>query len=80
MKKTRRTVLVVVLSFITLVCLQVFSSGHSHVVVVEDNNMLTTQNKSLKSENKKLTHKVSELKIENNNLENKVQELEANND
>ena len=61
--------------FITLVVIQVFSSGHGHVVVVEDNIQLT-------GENKKLTKSVSTLKAANKqltedkaNLENMVSEV-----
>jgi hypothetical protein len=61
--------------FITLVVIQVFSSGHGHVVVVEDNIQLN-------GENKKLTKSVSTLKAANKqltedkaNLENMVSEV-----
>jgi hypothetical protein len=57
------------------VVIQVFSSGHGHVVVVEDNIQLT-------GENKKLTKSVSTLKAANKqltedkaNLENMVSEV-----
>jgi peptidoglycan hydrolase CwlO-like protein len=68
MKKPRRIILGSIAGFIILVCFQVFSSGHSHVVVVDDNNRLTTENKQLTSENKKLTSTVSDLKEENKGL------------
>ena len=56
------------IGFIAIVCLQVFSSGHKHVVVVEDNISLTNENKALTNENKGLKQSVS-------NLESKNQEL-----
>jgi len=51
--------------FILLVILQIFSSGHEHVVVVDDNVHLTGQNKKLTTSNKKLTHSVGKLKAAN---------------
>jgi parvulin-like peptidyl-prolyl isomerase len=51
--------------FILLVILQIFSSGHEHVVVVDDNVQLTGQNKKLTTSNKKLTHSVGKLKAAN---------------
>jgi hypothetical protein len=52
-------------SFILLVILQIFSSGHEHVVVVDDNVQLTGKNKKLTTSNKKLTHSVGKLKAAN---------------
>ena len=57
----KRKLIIVGSLFITLVVMQVFSSGHGHVVVVEDNIQLT-------GENKKLTKSVSRLKAENKEL------------
>ena len=57
------------IGFIAIVCLQVFSSGHKHVVVVEENVSLTNENKALTKENKGLKQSVSELKAENAELE-----------
>jgi hypothetical protein len=68
MKKKRRVILVTAIGFIAIVCLQVFSSGHKHVVVVEENVSLTNENKALTSENKGLKQSVSELKAENQEL------------
>lgn len=68
MKRTRRIILVSIASFIVLVSLQVFSSGHGHVVVVQDNNRLTTENKQLTTQNNKLSGQVNELKQENDEL------------
>ena len=51
--------------FILLVILQIFSSGHEHVVVVDDNVQLTGKNKKLTTSNKKLTHSVGKLKAAN---------------
>ena len=71
----KKKLLIVGSLFITLVVIQVFSSGHGHVVVVEDNIQLT-------GENKKLTKSVSTLKAANKqltedkaNLENMVSEV-----
>jgi len=52
-------------SFILLVILQIFSSGHEHVVVVDDNVQLTGKNKKLTTSNKKLTYSVGKLKAAN---------------
>ena len=68
MKKKRRVILITAIGFIAIVCLQVFSSGHKHVVVVEENVSLTNENKALTSENKGLKQSVSELKAENQEL------------
>ena len=51
--------------FILLIILQIFSSGHEHVVVVDDNVQLTGKNKKLTKSNKKLTHSVGQLKAAN---------------
>ena len=71
----KRKLIIVGSLFIVLVVAQVFSSGHGHVVVVEDNIQLT-------GENKKLTKSVSTLKAANKkltedkaNLENMVSEV-----
>jgi predicted nuclease with TOPRIM domain len=78
----KKKLLIVGISFIALICLQIFSSGHEHVVVVEDNIQLTGENKQLTSANKKLTNSVNQLKEENQeltedkaNLENMVAEV-----
>ena len=68
MKKKRRVIMFTAIGFIAIVCLQVFSSGHKHVVVVEENVSLTNENKALTSENKGLKQSVSELKAENQEL------------
>jgi hypothetical protein len=57
----KRKLLIVGGLFITLVVVQVFSSGHGHVVVVEDNVQLS-------GENKKLTNSVGQLKAANKEL------------
>jgi len=71
----KRKLIIVGSLFIILVVAQVLSSGHGHVVVVEDNIQLT-------GENKKLTKSVSTLKAANKqltedkaNLENMVSEV-----
>lgn len=78
----KKKLLIVGISFVTLVCLQIFSSGHEHVVVVDDNIQLTGENKKLTTANKKLTNSVNQLKAENQdlvedkaNLENMVSEV-----
>jgi hypothetical protein len=54
--------------FILLVILQIFSSGHEHVVVVDDNVQLTGKNKQLTTANTKLTKSVGKLKAANKEL------------
>ena len=61
--------------FIILVVTQVFSSGHGHVVVVEDNIQLTGENKKLTTATKKLTNSVNELKADKENLQDMVSEV-----
>jgi predicted RNase H-like nuclease (RuvC/YqgF family) len=68
MKKKKRLILGLGICFILIVCIQIFSSGHTHVVVVEENVSLTKENKGLKSENRGLKKSVSELKAENKEL------------
>jgi len=65
----KRKLIIVGSLFITLVVMQVFSSGHGHVVVVEDNIQLT-------GENKKLTKSVSTLKAANKQLTEDKENLE----
>jgi hypothetical protein len=78
----KKKLLIVGISFIALICIQIFSSGHEHVVVVDDNIQLTGENKQLTTANKKLTNSVNQLKEENQeltedkaNLENMVAEV-----
>ena len=78
----KKKLLIVGISFIALICIQIFSSGHGHVVVVEDNIQLTGENKKLTTANKKLTNSVNQLTAENEelvedkaNLENMVSEV-----
>ena len=68
MKNPRKIILWSIAGFVILASLQVFSSGHGHVVVVEDNIQLTGENKKLTTANKKLTNSVNELKAENEEL------------
>jgi septal ring factor EnvC (AmiA/AmiB activator) len=77
MKKTRRIILGSIASVVILVCLQVFSSGHSHVVVVDDNNRLTKVNKGLKIENKQLSSTISKLEEDNSELTEDKQNLQS---
>ena len=64
----KKKLLIVGISFVALICFQIFSSGHGHVVVVQDNIHLTGENKKLTTANKKLTNSVNELKAENEEL------------
>lgn len=78
----KKKLLIVGVLFITLVVVQIFSSGTEHVVVVKDNIQLTGENKKLTTANKKLTSSVNQLKAKNQeltedkaNLENMVSEV-----
>jgi uncharacterized protein (DUF3084 family) len=64
----KKKLLIVGALFITIVVIQIFSSGTEHVVVVEDNIQLTGENKQLTTANKKLTNSVNQLKAENQEL------------
>jgi hypothetical protein len=82
MKKKKRLILGLGIGFIVIVCAQIFSSGHTHVVVVEDNVNLTSANKSLTKQNNGLKKSVSSLKAKNEalvedkaNLESMVSEV-----
>jgi uncharacterized protein (DUF3084 family) len=72
----KKKLLIIGASFISLICVQVFSSGHKHVVVVEDNANLTTANKALKSENKGLKSSVATLEAENSELVDEKAEMQ----
>lgn len=78
----KKKLLIIGVLFITLVVIQIFSSGTEHVVVVQDNIQLTGENKQLTTTNKKLTTSVNQLKAENQeltedkaNLENMVSKV-----
>ena len=73
----KKKLLIVGISFIALICLQIFSSGHEHVVVVEDNIQLTGENKQLTQANKSLTNSVNQLKEENQELTEDKANLES---
>ena len=64
----KKKLLIVGVLFITIVVIQIFSSGTEHVVVVKDNIQLTGDNKKLTTANKKLTTSVNQLKAENQEL------------
>jgi cell division protein FtsB len=68
MKNKKRIILGSAIGFIVLICLQVFSTGHGHVVVVEENQELTTANESLTKQNAGLKKSVSTLKTKNEKL------------
>ena len=73
----KKKLLIVGISFIALICLQIFSSGHEHVVVVDDNIQLTGENKQLTKANKTLTNSVNQLKAENQELNEDKANLES---
>lgn len=82
MQKKKRLILGLGIGFILIVCIQIFSSGHKHVVVVTDNVNLTVANKSLTKQNNGLKKSVSSLKAKNEalvedkaNLESMVSEV-----
>ena len=68
MKNKKRIILGSAIGFIVLICLQVFSTGHGHVVVVEENQELTTANKTLTKQNAGLKKSVSVLEAKNEEL------------
>jgi hypothetical protein len=74
MKKKKGILLASVLGFLALLFLQVFSTGHGHVVVVKKNGVLTEKNTTLTKKNNTLTKSVSTLKSKNAAL---VEEKEA---
>ena len=73
----KKKLLIVGISFIALICFQIFSSGHGHVVVVEDNIQLTGENKQLTTANKSLRSTVSKLETQNEELVEEKQNLET---
>jgi uncharacterized protein YydD (DUF2326 family) len=82
MKKNKRIILGSAIGFIALIFFQVFSTGHGHVVVVEENEVLTTANATLTKQNSGLKKSVSLLKAKNEalvedkaNLESMVSEV-----
>jgi hypothetical protein len=77
MKRTKRIILGSAIGFIALICLQVFSTGHGHVVVVEENQELTTANKTLTKQNAGLKKSVSTLKAKNEKLVESKASLES---
>jgi hypothetical protein len=68
MKKKKRIIFGSAIGFIALICLQVFSTGRGHVVVVQKNEVLTVANKSLTQQNSGLKKSVSSLKAMNQEL------------
>jgi uncharacterized protein YydD (DUF2326 family) len=77
MKRNKRIILGSAIGFIALICLQVFSTGHGHVVVVEENQELTTANKTLTKQNAGLKKSVSTLKAKNEKLVESKASLES---
>jgi hypothetical protein len=75
MKKKKRIILGSAIGFIALICLQIFSTGHGHVVVVEKNEVLTESNEELTTANKTLTKSVTGLKAKNEALVEEKAEL-----
>ena len=72
----KKKLLIVGISFIALICIQIFSSGHGHVVVVKDNIQLNVEKKQLTNANKKLTRSVGQLKAANEVLVEQKENLE----
>jgi predicted nuclease with TOPRIM domain len=72
----KKKLLIVGASFIALVLLDIFSSGHGHVVVVKDNIHLNGENKQLTQSNQKLTSSVKQLKTANKELVEEKANLE----
>jgi cell division protein FtsB len=68
MKKNKRIILGSAIAFVVLIVLQVFSTGHGHVVVVEKNEVLTNENSSLTKQNSGLKKNVNYLKTSNKKL------------
>lgn len=75
MKKNKRIILGSAIGFIALICFQVFSTGHGHVVVVEKNEVLTKQNSGLKKSVSSLKAKNEALVEDKANLESMVSEV-----
>jgi FtsZ-binding cell division protein ZapB len=72
----KKKLLIIGASFISLICVQVFSSGHKHVVVVEENVSLTNENKALSQENSGLKSSVNALQKENTKLTDEKTEMQ----
>jgi predicted RNase H-like nuclease (RuvC/YqgF family) len=68
MKRNKRIILGSAIGFIVLICVQVFSTGHGHVVVVEENQELSTANKTLTKQNSGLKKSISTLEAKNEEL------------
>lgn len=68
MKNKKKAIIIIIVSFIVVTCLEIFSTGHTHVVVVKDNENLTTKNRALTSENKGLKTSVASLEVKNEEL------------
>lgn len=77
MKKNKRIILGSAIGFIALICFQVFSTGHGHVVVVEKNEVLTTANETLTQQNSGLKKSVTSLKAKNEELVEDKANLES---
>jgi uncharacterized protein YlxW (UPF0749 family) len=85
MKKNKRIILGSAIGFIVLICFQVFSTGHGHVVVVKENialtdkvNGLTKENTGLKKQVSTLKTKVSDLTSLNESLSTEQEEVSKN--
>lgn len=68
MKKNKRIILGSAIAFVVLIILQVFSTGHGHVVVVKKNEVLTNENSVLTQQNSGLKKSVGLLKTANEKL------------
>ena len=61
LEKMKKKLLIVGALFITIVVIQIFSSGTEHVVVVEDNIQLTGENKKLSTDNAQIQQEKAQL-------------------
>lgn len=68
MKKNKRIILGSAIGFIVLICFQVFSTGHGHVIVVKENIALTDKVNGLTKENTGLKKQVTTLKAKVSSL------------
>jgi hypothetical protein len=76
MKRNKRIILGSAIAFVVLIVLQVFSTGHGHVVVVEKNEVLTNENNALTEQNSGLKKSVNSLKTANEKLVEDKESLE----
>jgi uncharacterized protein YlxW (UPF0749 family) len=75
-KKRKLIVLTVAFSIIILIITQVANVGHGHVVVVEENIQLETNNTNLTNQNQQLKGTVNSLKTKNSELQSSNNQLQ----